>query len=185
MTKPAAVHCRPLPSVSGLSVSTATTRMGTKVVFSCDEGQRLRGSQQAMCLPSGNWSAPPPICQAPAKSQDFICYTAVAECHDITGASDGLVVVKAEQRAVGSRAHFSCPLGYALRGQASVECLDTGQWSDHCRAVKVCTSVVKTLSQSGNHEAAACSHDREIETSGSSIKDLSRFRYLPEEDRFR
>ncbi|KAH7983928.1 hypothetical protein HPB52_015378 [Rhipicephalus sanguineus] len=110
------VHCRPLPSVSGLSVSTATTRMGTKVVFSCDEGQRLRGSQQAMCLPSGNWSAPPPICQ-------------VAECHDITGASDGLVVVKAEQRAVGSRAHFSCPLGYALRGQASVECLDTGQWS--------------------------------------------------------
>ncbi|XP_065288915.1 sushi, von Willebrand factor type A, EGF and pentraxin domain-containing protein 1 isoform X4 [Dermacentor albipictus] len=110
------VHCRPLPSVSGLSVSTATTRMGTKVVFSCDEGQRLRGSQQAMCLPSGNWSAPPPVCQ-------------VAECHDITGASDGLVVVKAEQRAVGSRAHFSCPLGYALRGQASVECLDTGQWS--------------------------------------------------------
>ncbi|XP_050052699.1 sushi, von Willebrand factor type A, EGF and pentraxin domain-containing protein 1 isoform X2 [Dermacentor andersoni] len=110
------VHCRPMPSVSGLSVSTATTRMGTKVVFSCDEGQRLRGSQQAMCLPSGNWSAPPPVCQ-------------VAECHDITGASDGLVVVKAEQRAVGSRAHFSCPLGYALRGQASVECLDTGQWS--------------------------------------------------------
>nr|XP_037291711.1 sushi, von Willebrand factor type A, EGF and pentraxin domain-containing protein 1-like [Rhipicephalus microplus] len=123
------VHCRPLPSVSGLSVSTATTRMGTKVVFSCDEGQRLRGSQQAMCLPSGNWSAPPPICQ-------------VAECHDITGASDGLVVVKAEQRAVGSRAHFSCPLGYALRGQASVECLDTGQWSDHCRAVKVVCSAM-------------------------------------------
>ncbi|KAK8765347.1 hypothetical protein V5799_032044 [Amblyomma americanum] len=110
------VHCRPLPSVSGLSVSTATTRMGTKVVFSCDEGQRLRGSQQAMCLPSGNWSAQPPVCQ-------------VAECHDISGASDGLVVVKAEQRAVGSRARFSCPLGYALRGQESVECLDTGQWS--------------------------------------------------------
>ncbi|XP_077534783.1 sushi, von Willebrand factor type A, EGF and pentraxin domain-containing protein 1-like isoform X3 [Haemaphysalis longicornis] len=124
------VHCRPLPSVSGLSVSTATTRMGTKVIFSCDEGQRLRGSQQAMCLPSGNWSAQPPVCQ-------------VAECHDISGASDGLVVVKAEQRAVGSRAHFSCPLGYALRGQDFVECLDTGQWSGslpRCQEV-VCSSL--------------------------------------------
>ncbi|KAL1427369.1 hypothetical protein MTO96_017425 [Rhipicephalus appendiculatus] len=136
------VHCRPLPSVSGLSVSTATTRMGTKVVFSCDEGQRLRGSQQAMCLPSGNWSAPPPICQGqcmrllvghasifPVLMHSFIHPGNWLSVHDITGASDGLVVVKAEQRAVGSRAHFSCPLGYALRGQASVECLDTGQWS--------------------------------------------------------
>uniref|UniRef100_A0A6B0VGR4 Putative complement factor bb n=1 Tax=Ixodes ricinus TaxID=34613 RepID=A0A6B0VGR4_IXORI len=110
------VHCDPLPNVSGLLVSTTNTRMGTKVVFSCEEGKRIQGSQQATCLPSGNWSADLPYCQ-------------VAECQDISGSSDGLVMVKAEDRVVGSRAHFSCPQGYGLRGQARVECLDTGQWS--------------------------------------------------------
>lgn len=58
-----AIHCSPLPNVSGLSVSTSNTRMGTEVVFSCDEGQKLQGSQQSVCLPSGNWSTEVPYCQ--------------------------------------------------------------------------------------------------------------------------
>ncbi|CAN7994318.1 unnamed protein product, partial [Ixodes hexagonus] len=103
-------------SPPGLLVSTTNTRMGTKVVFSCEEGKRIQGSQQSTCLPSGNWSSVTPYCQ-------------VAECQDISDSPDSLVVVKSQDKVVGSRAYFSCPPGYGLRGQAHVECLDTGLWS--------------------------------------------------------
>lgn len=39
------------------------------------------------------------------------------------------MIVKADDRVVGSKAHFSCPQGYGIVGHAQLECLDTGQWS--------------------------------------------------------
>ncbi|XP_064458816.1 sushi, von Willebrand factor type A, EGF and pentraxin domain-containing protein 1-like isoform X2 [Ornithodoros turicata] len=122
----AAIHCEPIANVTGLSVSTINTKMGTEVVFSCDEGQRLRGTEQSTCLPSGNWSSVTPYCE-------------VTECQSLTGPSDGLLVVDMKDNIVGSKAYFSCPQGYGLRGEPEVECLDTGQWS---AAIPYCDEVI-------------------------------------------
>ncbi|GFT63536.1 hypothetical protein TNCV_870091 [Trichonephila clavipes] len=57
------VHCPPILETDGLILSTTVTKMNTKVVFSCESGRKLIGNEQAMCFPSGQWSAYPPICQ--------------------------------------------------------------------------------------------------------------------------
>lgn len=59
----AAVHCPDIPVTSGLHVSNPSTKLDTKVVFSCRDGQTLIGSDEATCLPSSNWSSEAPTCQ--------------------------------------------------------------------------------------------------------------------------
>jgi len=59
-----AVHCNEIIPRRGLALSTAATQMGTKVQFSCNNGNALIGSQEIGCLPSGNWSGPLPICES-------------------------------------------------------------------------------------------------------------------------
>ncbi|GFY37970.1 locomotion-related protein Hikaru genki [Trichonephila inaurata madagascariensis] len=49
---------------------------------------------------------------------------------------------KISGQTVGSRANFSCPSGYGLRGEMVLQCLDTGQWSapvPYCEEV-ICES---------------------------------------------
>ncbi|GIY12307.1 sushi, von Willebrand factor type A, EGF and pentraxin domain-containing protein 1 [Caerostris extrusa] len=58
-----AVHCQTISETGGLILSTTVTKMNVKVVFSCEPGRKLIGNEQAMCLPSGQWSAKPPVCQ--------------------------------------------------------------------------------------------------------------------------
>ncbi|XP_035229458.1 sushi, von Willebrand factor type A, EGF and pentraxin domain-containing protein 1-like isoform X2 [Stegodyphus dumicola] len=122
----AAVHCPQIPPTAGLQVSNPSTKLDTKVVFSCREGQTLLGSEQATCLPSGNWSAEPPLCQ-------------VTECPDLTNDTSELLIAEVSGRTVGSKATFSCPTGYGLRGDDTLQCLDTGQWS---AAVPYCEEVI-------------------------------------------
>lgn len=122
----AAVHCPSIPPTPGLHVSNHNTKMDTKVVFSCREGQTLVGSQQTSCLPSGNWSADIPICQ-------------VTECSDLSNTTSQFLKAEITGRVVGSRATFSCPTGYGLRGEDSLLCLDTGQWS---ATVPYCEEVI-------------------------------------------
>jgi hypothetical protein len=40
------------------------TKMNTKVLLSCANGNSLIGAPEITCLPSGNWSAPFPICES-------------------------------------------------------------------------------------------------------------------------
>lgn len=58
-----AVHCPQIPSSPGLHVSNPSTKMDTKVVFSCRGGQTLLGAEEATCFPSGNWSEEAPTCR--------------------------------------------------------------------------------------------------------------------------
>lgn len=74
-----AVHCSPLPQRKGLTISTQNTKMNAKVLLSCSNGNALIGSQELTCLPSGNWSAPMPLCQS-------------IECADLTLADGNLHV---------------------------------------------------------------------------------------------
>lgn len=59
-----AVHCNEITPRRGLALSTTATQLGTKVQFSCNNGNALIGSPEITCLASGNWSGPLPICES-------------------------------------------------------------------------------------------------------------------------
>lgn len=59
-----AVHCPIVPQRRGLTVNTQSTKMNTKLKFSCINGNSLIGAEDIVCLPSGNWSAPFPVCES-------------------------------------------------------------------------------------------------------------------------
>lgn len=58
------VHCPEITPRRGLALSTTATQMGTKVQFSCNNGNALIGTPEITCLASGNWSGPLPICES-------------------------------------------------------------------------------------------------------------------------
>lgn len=59
-----AVHCPVVPTRRGLTVNTQSTKMNTQLKFTCVNGNALIGAQEITCLPSGNWSAPFPVCES-------------------------------------------------------------------------------------------------------------------------
>lgn len=59
-----AVHCNEITPRRGLALSTTQTQMGTKVQFSCNNGNALIGTPEITCLASGNWSSPLPVCES-------------------------------------------------------------------------------------------------------------------------
>uniref|UniRef100_A0A904A506 Sushi, von Willebrand factor type A, EGF and pentraxin domain-containing protein 1 n=1 Tax=Anopheles quadriannulatus TaxID=34691 RepID=A0A904A506_ANOQN len=113
-----AVHCNEIQVRRGLSASTGETMMGTRVLFSCTNGNALIGTPEISCLPSGNWSAPLPVCES-------------VECGEVpiqpssNGSAPRVAILS---REVGGRAAFSCPPGYGLRGPSEAICLPTGEW---------------------------------------------------------
>lgn len=96
------------------------TKMGTKVHLSCANGNSLIGASELLCLPSGNWSAPLPVCES-------------VECGDIPISPNevnpaGILRIAVLSREVGGRASFTCPSGFGLRGPSESVCLPTGEW---------------------------------------------------------
>ncbi|KAL1379441.1 hypothetical protein pipiens_014899 [Culex pipiens pipiens] len=112
------VHCNEIQVRRGLSASTLETMMGTRVLFSCTNGNALIGTPEISCLPSGNWSAPLPVCES-------------VECGEVpiqansNGSAPRVAILS---REVGGRAAFSCPPGYGLRGPSEAICLPAGEW---------------------------------------------------------
>lgn len=111
-----AIHCPVLPSRKGLTMSNVSTKMNARVLFSCSNGNSLIGSQELICLPSGNWSAPLPLCQS-------------IECPDFSNLTDSNLRVSVLNREVGGRAIFTCVSGFGLQGVGESVCLPTGDWS--------------------------------------------------------
>ncbi|KFU84392.1 Complement receptor type 2, partial [Chaetura pelagica] len=104
---------------NGKTTGTKTLyRLGDIVVFECDFGYALKGSQESWCQFGGRWDPPAPTCekklQCPSppnidkgshNSQDLEVFTT------------GMVV------------NYSCDPGYSLLGEASIYCTDSGNWS--------------------------------------------------------
>lgn len=111
-----AVHCPTIPSRRGLILSTTSTKMNTRVLLSCANGNSLIGAPELTCLPSGNWSAPVPICES-------------IECADLANLTDPHLRVSILSREVGGRAVFSCAQGYGLNGPNDAVCQQNGDWS--------------------------------------------------------
>lgn len=53
-----------MPTRRGVAINTGATRMGTKLQLSCTNGNTMIGASELTCLPSGNWSAPFPVCES-------------------------------------------------------------------------------------------------------------------------
>jgi hypothetical protein len=53
-----------IPPRRGLNLNNLNTKMNTKVLLSCANGNSLIGAPEITCLPSGNWSAPFAICES-------------------------------------------------------------------------------------------------------------------------
>ncbi|XP_025833136.1 sushi, von Willebrand factor type A, EGF and pentraxin domain-containing protein 1 isoform X2 [Agrilus planipennis] len=111
-----AVHCPPVPQRRGLVGSSESTKMNTKITFSCANGNALIGSSEVVCLPSGNWSSPFPVCES-------------IECGEVGPVLPPHLRVTVISREVGGRAVFSCTPGFGLRGALETTCLSTGEWA--------------------------------------------------------
>ncbi|KAF8794979.1 Locomotion-related protein Hikaru genki like protein [Argiope bruennichi] len=112
-----AVHCQPFPETGGLLLSTTVTKMNVKVVFSCEAGRKLIGNEQAMCLPSGQWSAKPPICQK------------IPLC-PYPGTSKSVTNSNVKfYYEISETITFGCKSGYKIQGRTVLQCLDGGRWS--------------------------------------------------------
>lgn len=59
-----AVACPEIPARRGLTLSSNETKLSTRVALSCANGNSLIGAGELVCLPSGNWSAPLPVCES-------------------------------------------------------------------------------------------------------------------------
>lgn len=114
------------------------------MLLSCANGNSLIGASEIACLPSGNWSAPLPVCESKdhlantndtpnrtAHDQHGVFFKGV-ECGEIpllTSANGTVPRVSVLSREVGGRVAFSCPNGYGLRGASESGCLPSGEWS--------------------------------------------------------
>ncbi|KAF6197720.1 hypothetical protein GE061_008686 [Apolygus lucorum] len=111
-----AVECQSLPPRRGLTMSTQETKMSTKIQLSCSNGNSLIGAHELTCLPSGNWSAPMPVCES-------------MECPDLGSLNDPNLRASILSREVGGQVVFSCMPGYGITGPLHSTCLATGDWA--------------------------------------------------------
>ncbi|QQP37640.1 Uncharacterized protein FKW44_017976 [Caligus rogercresseyi] len=110
---------------TGLSLSTESTLMNTRVTFTCTNGNDLIGGPvEATCLPSGLWSSPIPACQN-ITCPDIITPKGSELNVRMSGRDPGGTITR------GTKAYFSCIPGFYLEGSPSSEatCSRHGNWS--------------------------------------------------------
>uniref|UniRef100_A0AAR5PA08 Sushi domain-containing protein n=1 Tax=Dendroctonus ponderosae TaxID=77166 RepID=A0AAR5PA08_DENPD len=111
-----AVHCPNLPQRRALNASTHSTKMNSIIQFGCNDGNSLIGAPEVTCLPSGNWSAPFPICES-------------IECGDVGFNLSPHLNVEVISRKVGGVARFTCDNGFDVRGPNETVCQPSGDWA--------------------------------------------------------
>lgn len=146
------VNCPEIPAKRGLTATSADTKLGSQINFTCTDDNSLIGASQITCLASGNWSAALPVCESKKYlgrslangSLDHGFFKGV-ECGDIPLTSyynnnphnqqnshhQGnwtTPQVSVLSREVGGQAVFSCPAG-AIRGPVESICQPSGEWS--------------------------------------------------------
>ncbi|XP_065189188.1 sushi, von Willebrand factor type A, EGF and pentraxin domain-containing protein 1-like isoform X3 [Sycon ciliatum] len=101
------------PPVSGTVSSSANTYLSSRQ-YSCMTGYMLTGSTDTVCLSNGKWSGTQPTCS-------------INICRILSAPTNGYVYV--DDLTFGSKASFSCNVGYRLTGASSVTCLTSQSWS--------------------------------------------------------
>ncbi|XP_069677754.1 sushi domain-containing protein 4-like [Periplaneta americana] len=135
--------------LEGMQDSEKTYRRGSRATYSCGEGFRLSPpSSKLRTCKDGYWSGPQGRCVANGCQMppDILYGYYVLES---TREED-----TAGRVGVGQRAHYNCNLGYTLTGPASLQCLDSGDWSP--RLPPHCTLTNTELEEEAVAEEAHC-----------------------------
>jgi hypothetical protein len=109
--------CVPLPCapLAPLGNGTVNTNGGVTLSvaqYQCNDGWTLVGSAVSSCTPAGNWSLPPPRCEANS-------------CGDLTIANGVVVPPTARTLDIVT---YSCNRGWRLSGSTTRQCLAAGSW---------------------------------------------------------
>ena len=111
------ITCTSPDSPNNGSVTTMDgTSFGSTVAFSCEDGFDLVGEWTSECLNDGSWSSPPPQC-------------VIKDCGPLESPTDGTVSIT-DGTTFGASANFECNNLFDLIGEAVLDCLSTGVWSD-------------------------------------------------------
>ncbi|XP_077541460.1 complement factor B-like [Haemaphysalis longicornis] len=109
---------------NGRMVISNSTAVGSKASFGCFQGYKLLGPRERECQDYGEWSG------SPVRCVPLAMYTAErrTSCMD-PGTPDNGVPVGRSHFPIGSQVEFVCNPGYHRRGNATIRCLENGEWS--------------------------------------------------------
>ncbi|XP_059723558.1 complement receptor type 2 isoform X2 [Haemorhous mexicanus] len=114
-----AIGCtRPEIENGKVSGSETTYNLEDTIIFECNFGYALKGSQESQCQFGGKWHPPVPTCEKlpPCPSPPIIRNGQ----HDSKGVTEFVP---------GMTVKYHCDPGYVLAGKSSVSCLPSGVWS--------------------------------------------------------
>uniref|UniRef100_H2Z7B4 Sushi domain-containing protein n=1 Tax=Ciona savignyi TaxID=51511 RepID=H2Z7B4_CIOSA len=140
--------------------------VGDVITYACGVGLEMIGSNRITCQASGQWTSLPPTCSE-------------IRCSRPTWPLHGSFSPTVASYPVGDTVTFQCETGYGLDRDATIECMNTGEWSGpfpRCTG-SVCSppnSVtgatylpIKTEYNAGNQVTYTCG--RGYRTHGSSV----------------
>lgn len=115
-----AVNCPKLPDKRGLVYSSTSTKMNSRVSMSCPGGNSLIGASEIVCLASGNWSAPFPVCESESL---------VVNCEAPGTPDHGYTTGQGPPYRAGDIVQFNCNPQFMMEGQPIIACQENGRWS--------------------------------------------------------
>ncbi|XP_030890830.1 P-selectin isoform X2 [Leptonychotes weddellii] len=117
-----ALQCHDLPAPNKAQVNCShpfgAFRYQSTCSFTCKEGLHLVGASMLQCLGSGNWSAPPPECQAIPCTPLLSPWNGTMTCVQPLGNS-----------GYKSTCQFACDEGFSLSGPQILDCTPSGHWT--------------------------------------------------------
>ncbi|XP_034866756.1 P-selectin isoform X3 [Mirounga leonina] len=127
-----ALQCHDLPAPNKAQVNCShpfgAFRYQSTCSFTCNEGLHLVGASVLQCLGSGNWSAPPPECQAIPCTPLLSPWNGTMTCVQPLGNSGHK-----------STCQFACDEGFSLSGPQILDCTPSGHWTGSppiCEAIQ-------------------------------------------------
>ncbi|XP_032245292.1 P-selectin isoform X2 [Phoca vitulina] len=127
-----ALQCHDLPAPNKAQVNCShpfgAFRYQSTCSFTCNEGLHLVGASVLQCLGAGNWSAPPPECQAIPCTPLLSPWNGTMNCVQPLGNS-----------SYKSTCRFTCDEGFSLSGPQILDCTPSGHWTGSppiCEAIQ-------------------------------------------------
>ncbi|GLV42687.1 furrowed [Carabus blaptoides fortunei] len=97
-----------------ITLASNATYYGAIALYACDANFELDGVSRRLCQDNGTWSSEMPTCRE-------------IQCKD-PDAING-VLFQVSTHSIGGVAHYTCPRGHTLKGNATRICIKKGIWS--------------------------------------------------------
>ncbi|XP_015755016.1 PREDICTED: sushi, von Willebrand factor type A, EGF and pentraxin domain-containing protein 1-like isoform X3 [Acropora digitifera] len=107
-------NCGPLPAPNNGSQEGSLTTFPNQILFRCEEGFILRGSESRKCQANGSWSGNQTFCEA-------------KNCGALQSPTNGSLL--GNMTTYPHKVKLACNDGFNLRGSRVRQCLSHGNWS--------------------------------------------------------